>query len=93
MYGAFFGSEYGCDLSFNKIALENNQLIVQTNEIATITIITDKGISKIDTDTKNTTYKIPFDVCNVPTINYVRIEAKNNDKERIFSQPIRFIVN
>ena len=89
--GAFFGSEYGGSLSFNKIALENDQLIIQTNEIATITIITDRGISKIDMDTNSTIYKIPFDSYNIPTIKYVRIEAENEAKERIFSQPIRFI--
>ncbi len=88
--GAFFGSEYGGSLSFNKIALENDQLIVQTNEIATITIITDRGISKIDMDANNTIYKIPFDTYNIPTIKYIRIEAENEAKERIFSQPIRF---
>ena len=91
--GAFFGSEYGGDLKFNKISLEDDQLTVQTNTKSIISIITDRGISKINSDTTNTIYKIPLDAYNIPTIKYVRVEAEDENKERIFSQPIRFTRN
>ena len=88
--GAFFGSEYGGDLSFNEISLKSDKLVVKTNGISTITIITDQGISKMEKDTTGTIYSIPVDSNNVPIIKYIRIEAENGAKERIFSQPIRF---
>lgn len=89
--GAFFGSQFGGeDLIFNKISLENDQLIIELNSKANISIITDKKTSKIN-EVTHTIYKIPFDIYNTPTIKYVRVEA-DNGKERIFSQPIRFTV-
>lgn len=90
--GAFFGSQFGgTDLIFNKIALEDDELRIEVNSKSNITIITDKGSSEVG-DSKQTTYKIPLDVNNTPTIKYIRVEAENGN-ERIFSQPIRFIVN
>lgn len=89
--GAFFGSENGGDLIFNEISLINDQLMVETNSTSTITIVTDSGISKIEPDVTHTLYTIPSDRDNTPTIKYVRVEAEN-EEERIFSQPIRFII-
>ncbi|MGI6520581.1 MAG: hypothetical protein ACOX2D_05540 [Fermentimonas sp.] len=88
--GAFFGSQFGSeDLIFKRISLENEQLIIEVNSKSNFTIITDKETSKID----NVTYvrhKISYDIFNIPTIKYIRVEVENG-KERIFSQPIRFI--
>lgn len=88
--GAFFGSQFGGeDLIFNRISLENDQLIIELNSRANITVITDKGTTKID-NARHTIFKIPYDVYGTPTIKYVRLEAEDGE-DRIFSQPIRFI--
>ncbi len=88
--GVFFGSQFGSrDIIFKKISLKKEQLIIEVNSKSNITFITDKDISKND-GVSHAKFTIPFDVNNVPTIKYIRVEAENGN-ERIFSQPIRFI--
>lgn len=88
--GAFYGSLLGGEeLMFKRISLENEELIIEVNATSNITIVTDKGSSKMDNVT-HVRHKIPHDRNHIPTIKYLRVEVENGH-ERIFSQPIRFI--
>lgn len=90
--GTFWGSHHGSEnFIFKHISLNDDKLSIEISSKAKISIITDNGIS-IKDNSAHTLYKIPLSAHGMPTIKYVRIEA-DNGYEKIFSQPIRFVLN
>ncbi|GEM_PF-372973 len=89
--GAFFGSQFGGDeLSFQGITLKDYQLTIETSAPSDFVLVTDQSRSTV-TGTNRVVFTIPTNAQRHPAIKYVRVEARHGP-ERIFSQPIRFLV-
>ncbi len=85
--GSFYGAIIGNGLRFDKIELINNSIIVEVNRKATISFISDKGTENFDSN--KAIFKLPVQDGKCKLV-YVRIEAKDESGEIIFSQPIIF---
>jgi hypothetical protein len=85
--GCFYGAIKGNGFAFNKIELDGSSVAVEVNKQATITFISDKGKERIEGS--SATYKLPVKEGKCELV-YLRIEAKDNEGETLFSQPIMF---
>ena len=79
--GQFFGALRGNGLAFERIAVRDDTLVVETNHADRITIIGDQAV--VDEVPESTTR---YSLTDAP--DYVRVEAADDTGERIFSQAI-----
>lgn len=81
--GHFFGAFQGSGLAFERIDATPDEITVETNGASRIDFVSDRSVVRTDHAATAT-----YEVNGKET--YVRVEARDDDGERIFSQPIQY---